>query len=102
MPRGNLPPYDRPMRQLTSLDAQFLALENSNQTGHVAGLTILDPSTMPTGELTFKDICNRMEERMPPLPPLRWRLVEGPLGLDCPYWLDVPDFYLDFHVRELA
>jgi diacylglycerol O-acyltransferase len=31
------------MRQLTSLDAQFLALENSRQTGHVAGLTILDP-----------------------------------------------------------
>jgi hypothetical protein len=32
------------MRQLTSLDAQFLALESSNQTGHVAGLTALDPS----------------------------------------------------------
>ena len=33
------------MRQLTSLDAQFLALESSNQTGHVAGLAILDPSS---------------------------------------------------------
>jgi diacylglycerol O-acyltransferase / wax synthase len=90
------------MRQLTSLDAQFLALESSNQTGHVAGLTILDPSTTPSGELTFKDITALMEERMPLLPPLRWRLVEVPFGLDYPYWLDDPDFDLDFHVRELA
>src|SRR3954465_9520623 len=102
MPRWNLPAYHRPMRQLTSLDAQFLALESSNQTGHVAGLTILDPSTTPSGELTFKDICALMEERMPLLPPLRWRLVEVPFGLDYPYWLDDPNFDLDFHVRELA
>ena len=34
------------MRQLTSLDAQFLALESSHQTGHVAGLTILDPPNL--------------------------------------------------------
>ena len=43
-----------------------------------------------------------MEERLPLLPPLRWRLVEVPFGLDYPYWLDDPDFDLDFHVRELA
>ena len=30
------------MRQLTSLDAQFLALENSRQTGHVGSLAMLD------------------------------------------------------------
>jgi diacylglycerol O-acyltransferase / wax synthase len=90
------------MRQLTSLDAQFLALESSNQTGHVAGLAILDPSTKPGGEFTFQDICRLMEERLPLLPPLRWRLVEVPFGLDYPYWLDDADFDLDFHVRELA
>src|SRR6476619_5845051 len=90
------------MRQLTSLDAQFLALESSHQTGHVAGLAILDPSSKENGELTFQDICRLMEERLPLLPPLRWRLVEVPFGLDYPYWLDDDDFDLDFHVRELA
>jgi diacylglycerol O-acyltransferase len=69
------------MRQLTSLDAQFLALESSHQTGHVAGLAILDPSTKPSGDLTFQDICALVEERLPLLPPLRWRLMEVPLGL---------------------
>jgi diacylglycerol O-acyltransferase / wax synthase len=90
------------MRQLTSLDAQFLALESSHQTGHVAGLTILDPSTTRSGDLGFEDICALLQERLPLLPPLRWRLVEVPFGLDYPYWLDDPDFDLDFHVRELA
>jgi diacylglycerol O-acyltransferase len=90
------------MRQLTSLDNQFLALENSRQTGHVGGLAVLDPSTTATGVLTSADIQALLVERLPMLPPLRWRLAEVPLGLDYPYWVDDADFDLDFHVRELA
>jgi diacylglycerol O-acyltransferase / wax synthase len=90
------------MRQLTSLDAQFLALETPRQSGHVAGLAILDTSTAPTGELTLAGIQSLIAERLPLLPPLRWRLQEVPLGLDYPYWADDIDFDLDFHVRELA
>jgi diacylglycerol O-acyltransferase len=90
------------MRQLTSLDTQFLALETSRQSGHVAGLAILDPSTAPGGKLELADIEYLIAERLPLLPPLRWRLAEVPFGLDYPYWVDDPDFDLDFHVRELA
>jgi diacylglycerol O-acyltransferase / wax synthase len=90
------------VRQLTSVDAQFLALESARQTGHVAGLAILDPSTAPGGSLDAADIKRLMEERLPLLPPLRWRLTEIPFGLDYPFWIDDPDFDLDFHVRELA
>ena len=43
-----------------------------------------------------------LAERLPLLPPMRWRLAEVPFGLDYPYWVDDPDFDLDFHVRELA
>src|SRR6476646_9189130 len=43
-----------------------------------------------------------VRERLPLLPPFRWRLAEVPLGLDYPYWIDDPDFDLDYHVRELA
>ena len=90
------------MRQLTSLDAQFLALETPRQSGHVGGVAILDPSTRPTGTLAAADIQALIAERLPLLPPLRWRLREVPLSLDYPYWVDDPDFDLDFHVRELA
>jgi diacylglycerol O-acyltransferase / wax synthase len=90
------------MRQLTSLDAQFLALETPRQSGHVGALAILDDSERPGGRLEIEDICDLMSERLPLLPPLHWRLAEVPLGLDYPYWIEDPDFDMDFHVRELA
>src|SRR4051812_41045953 len=90
------------MRQLSSLDAQFLAVESARIYGHVAFLGIYDPSTAPGGVLGAPEIKRLLEERLHLLPPLRWRLVEVPLGLDLPYWADDPDFDLDFHVRETA
>src|SRR3954467_8399973 len=90
------------MRQLTSLDAQFLALENARQTGHVAGLAIYDTSTAPDGRLTCAEMKELISSRLHLLPPRRWGRVEVPLGADYPYWVDDPDFDLDFHVRELA
>jgi WS/DGAT/MGAT family acyltransferase len=90
------------MRQLSSLDAQFLNVESARTFGHVAFLGLYDPSTAPDGTLGVEDVKALLEERLHLLPPLRWRLVEVPLGLDLPYWVDDPDFDLDFHVRESA
>ncbi len=90
------------MRQLTSLDAQFLALESARQTGHVGGVAILDPSTAPGGEISAAGIQELIAGRLSLLPPLRWRLAEVPLGLDHPYWIDDADFDLEYHVRETA
>jgi WS/DGAT/MGAT family acyltransferase len=90
------------MRQLTSLDAQFLAVESARVYGHVAFIGIYDPSTAPSGTLDMDGVTALLRERLHLLPPLRWRLVEVPLGLDLPYWAEDPDFDLDFHVRETA
>jgi WS/DGAT/MGAT family acyltransferase len=90
------------MRQLTSLDAQFLAMESAGNYGHVGGLAVYDPSTAPGGELTVKDVCRLVGQRLHLLPPFRQRLVQVPLGLDLPYWAEDPDFDIDFHIRESA
>ena len=37
------------MRQLTSLDAQFLNVESPTTVGHVGSLILLDPATAPDG-----------------------------------------------------
>jgi diacylglycerol O-acyltransferase / wax synthase len=90
------------MRQLTSLDAQFLAMESARTYGHVSGLAVYDPSTAPGGRVRRDDICRLISERLHMLPPFRWRLAEVPFGIDHPYWVDDPDFDLDFHIRETA
>lgn len=40
------------MRQLTSLDHQFLAMETAATDGHLSELAVYDPSTRPDGRLT--------------------------------------------------
>src|SRR5947208_8283601 len=90
------------MRQLTALDAQFLALETPRQYGHVAGVAVVDPSTAPGGRLECADLQDLLVDRLALLPPLRWRLAEVPLGLDYAYWIDDADFDLEYHVRDIA
>jgi WS/DGAT/MGAT family acyltransferase len=89
------------MEQLNGLDASFLAVESPNQTGHVAGLMFFesDPeSSVPMIEA----VRRKLAARVAGLAPLRRRLVEVPFGLDRPYWIDDPDFDLDYHLRHIA
>ena len=90
------------LRQLTSLDAQFLAMEDERTHGHVSALGVYDGRTASGEELTLDAIRETIRERLHLLPPFRWRLVRVPFDLDYPYWAEDPAFDLDFHLRELA
>jgi diacylglycerol O-acyltransferase / wax synthase len=89
------------MQQLTGLDAAFLALDSPTAYGHVGTVSVLDP---PAGgkTLTLERLTELIESRLHLVPPFRRRLVEVPFGLDQPYWIEDPDFDIEFHVRELA
>src|SRR3954462_1156418 len=80
------------MQQLTSLDAQFLAIETPRTYGHVGGLCIYDPSTAPGGDITHADLCRLGEGRLHLPPPFTRKLVPVPFGLDQPYWIEDPAF----------
>ena len=89
------------MQQLSGVDASFLNMETTTSFGHVASMNIYDPKGAPGGggyEVTRALILERMDQ----LAPFRRRLVQVPLGLDLPYWVEDPDFDIDFHVRQLA
>ena len=90
------------MKQLSSLDTQFLHVESPTTTGHVGGVLVLDPSTAPSGELTIDDLRALYESRLHLAAPLHERLVEVPLGLGNPYWIHDPAFDLEYHLREVA
>jgi diacylglycerol O-acyltransferase / wax synthase len=90
------------MRQLTSVDAQFLAIEDGKTHGHVTALGIYDPATAPSGRLGYDAVRRLVADRVHLLEPFHWRLVEVPFGLDHPYWFRDPELDLEFHIRELA
>ena len=89
------------MRNLTSLDAFFLATEDARTTLNVSSLVIFDKARKDKTLVTRDDIVELIRSRLHLLPPLRWRLAGVPLGIAHPQWVD-GEVDLDFHIRELG
>ena len=88
--------------RLTALDASFLYLERPAMHMHVAGLSVLDPSTRPDGRLRFEDVELVFASRLHLAPRLRQKVKMVPFGLALPVWVDDAAFDLDFHIRRAA
>lgn len=65
-------------------------------------LLIYDPSTAPGGKVTFKGILEELDARLHLADVFRRRLTELPGGLHMPYWVDDPNFDLEYHVRHIG
>jgi WS/DGAT/MGAT family acyltransferase len=89
------------MQQLSGLDASFLYMETPNAPMHIGGFSIYDPSTSPK-PVTFKSILETIQSRIHLARAFRQKLVRVPMDLDHPYWINDPDFDLEFHVRHIA
>ncbi len=76
-------------------------METPTTFGHISSVSLYDATEVPGGAglEAMKEI---ILERIDQLAPFRRRLVQVPLGLDLPYWVEDPDFDIDFHVRHHA
>lgn len=90
------------MEQLQGMDASFVALETPNTPMHIGSILIYDPSTAPGGFVRFKDILNFYENRMQLSKTMRQKLVRVPFSIDYPYWIEDPEFDMEYHVRHVA
>jgi WS/DGAT/MGAT family acyltransferase len=88
--------------RFTALDASFLFLEQPAMHMHVAGVSVLDPSTCPGGRLRFEDVERVFASRLHLAPRLRQKVKTVPFGLALPVWVDDEAFDLDFHLRRAA
>lgn len=92
------------MRQLSSQDAAFVYSETPAWHMHVAALGIADPSQAPIP--IDGDLLDRLRElileRLPEMPQFRWKLIDTPLGLDRPYWVEARDLDPDHHIRRVT
>lgn len=90
------------MQQLSGQDASFVYLETPHTPMHIGSVAIYDPSTAPGGFVRFKDILNFISSRLDGARSFRQRLVRVPFDIDHPYWIEDPEFDIEFHVRHIA
>jgi diacylglycerol O-acyltransferase / wax synthase len=90
------------MEQLSGQDASFVYLDTPTTPMHIGSVGIYDPSTAPGGFVRFKDILAHVESRLDKARSFRQKLVRVPFDLDHPYWIDDPNFDLEYHVRHIA
>jgi diacylglycerol O-acyltransferase / wax synthase len=89
------------MQRLTGLDAAFLSLETPAAHMQVMGVLVVDPATSPRG-FGYETVRELLASRLHLVPPFRRRLVQVPLGLQAPLWVEDPDFDLGYHLRRAA
>jgi diacylglycerol O-acyltransferase len=87
------------MQRLSGLDAMFFYLETPSSHMHVTGVYVMEPGKQDT---SFEALRAMVAERLPLAAPFRRKLVEVPLKLSHPFWIEDPDFDLDYHVRRAA
>ncbi len=87
------------MQPLSGLDAAFLYLETDQLPMHVGGVYCFD-AIAQNQTLDFHAFRAHIAARLDTTRIWRQRLVEAPLGLDHPYWVDDPRFDLDAHLRQ--
>lgn len=88
------------MQRLSGLDASFLYLETPTMHMHVALVAVLDPKNMPGG-YDFERVYRFIDQGVRTQPQLLRRLVEVPMQIDHPVWLDEPHFDTLHHVRRV-
>ncbi|MEH6634828.1 MAG: wax ester/triacylglycerol synthase family O-acyltransferase [Halioglobus sp.] len=90
------------MQQLSGQDAMFLHAELDGLPQHIGGVSIYDQSTAAEGKVRFKEILSMLESRAHLSPIFRRKLAFVPYGLGRPYWVEDPDFDMEYHVRHIA
>jgi diacylglycerol O-acyltransferase len=90
------------MQQLSGQDAMFLHAELDGLPQHIGCVNIYDQSTAPNGKVRFKQILKMLQSRVHLSPIFRRKLAFVPYNLGRPYWVEDPDFDMEYHVRHIA
>ena len=83
--------------QLSATDTSFLLQERDGAQMHIGGVSIFEGP--PPGH---EELRAHVDERLGLVPRFRQRLATPPIALTRPWWVDDPDFNLDYHLRRTA
>lgn len=89
------------MKQLSGQDGIFVHAESPGLPLHILGLTIYNPATAPNGEFTYEHLLQHFKSRLHLARVFHQRLVEVPLAMDQPYWIEDASFRPELHLQRL-
>jgi diacylglycerol O-acyltransferase len=82
--------------QLSHLDIVFLEAETPATPMHTGGVVIFEE------QLDFDKVAETIQSRLHLVPRFTQRIVDVPLRLGRPFWVEDPEFDLSFHLRHAA
>jgi diacylglycerol O-acyltransferase len=86
---------DSSIQQISGQDATFLYAESPSSPMHIATLIIVENS------LKYEDFKAVVASKLHLIPKFRKRLLNVPMNIDYPYWVDDPNFDIDLHINRL-
>jgi diacylglycerol O-acyltransferase / wax synthase len=87
----------RHLDRLASIDASFLSNESSSSHMHIGAVVILEGPPP-----AYADLLRHIDSRLHLVPRYRQKLAVPPLETGRPFWVDDPQFNLEYHVRHSA
>ncbi len=88
------------MEMLSALDATFIYLEGEHSPMAIGGVYVIDANDAPAG-FSYQVWRGLVKSRLQLSKVFRQRLVEVPLDLSFPYWINDPGFKLDDHLPQI-
>jgi diacylglycerol O-acyltransferase len=88
------------MKRLNGWDAMLLYSETPNVHTHTLKIGVIDAADFD-GEFTFEVFRRTLRRRLHLLEPLRYKLIDIPLKVHHPMWLEKADIDLNYHLRRV-
>ncbi len=85
------------MDRLSSTDVSFLTNESSSSHMHVGGILVFEGPPP-----SYDDLLDHVRGRLHLVPRFRQKLAHPPVQTGRPFWIDDPNFNLEYHVRHSA
>src|ERR671918_1547370 len=83
--------------RLTAVDASFIAQEGPSAHMHVGAVMIFEGAPP-----AYEDLVDHVRSRLHLVPRFRQKLAFPPVETGRPFWVDDPNFNLEYHLRHSA
>ncbi|NRB43052.1 MAG: hypothetical protein HRU20_32060, partial [Pseudomonadales bacterium] len=87
-------------QQLSALDSFFIHMQHAPTPMHITLVAVYDGYCGDEALDSYEQVYRALRHLVNQLPVLRSHLMQVPLGLDHPYWLEDPEFTLADHVKQ--